>query len=152
MTNDSTNEERRCTKTHGIEKELSICQSLLLSRHGEFSCVESHEAAGSTPGSALPSMPGSFSLATKLSLDHTKNFRFSKDAERVVKLTTPLRKSPACHVVENDDEGQGDFAGTRRLVRTTQNPEVGCPQVRRQENAQRSDSWKQCDQEKASTE
>ena len=29
MTNDSTNEERRCTMTHGIEKELSLCQSLL---------------------------------------------------------------------------------------------------------------------------
>ena len=29
MTNDSTNEERRCTMTHRIKKELSLCQSLL---------------------------------------------------------------------------------------------------------------------------
>ena len=28
LTNDSTNEERRCTMTHGIERELSLCQSL----------------------------------------------------------------------------------------------------------------------------
>ena len=51
----------------------------------------------------------------------------------------------------NDDEGQGDHTCTRRLVRTTQNPEVERSQVRRQENAQNSDSWKQCDQEEAST-
>ena len=50
----------------------------------------------------------------------------------------------------NDDEGQGDHTVTRRLVRTTQNPEVERSQVRRQENAQSSDSRKQCDQEEAS--
>ena len=42
----------------------------------------------------------------------------------------------------NDDEGQGDHTSTRRLVRTTQNPVVERSQVRRQENAQSSDSWK----------
>ena len=41
-----------------------------------------------------------------------------------------------------NDEGQGDHTSTRRLVRTTQNPEVERSQVRRQENAQSSDSWK----------
>ena len=49
-----------------------------------------------------------------------------------------------------DDEGQDDHTWARRLVRTTQNPEVERSQVRRQEDAQSSDSWKQCDQEEAS--
>ena len=44
----------------------------------------------------------------------------------------------------NVDEGQGGHIGTRRLLRTTQNPEVERSQVRRQVNAQSSDSWKQC--------
>ena len=50
----------------------------------------------------------------------------------------------------NVDEGQGCQTSTRRLVQTTQNPEVERSQVRRQENAQISDSWKQCDQEESS--
>ena len=50
----------------------------------------------------------------------------------------------------NDDEGQSDHTGTKRLVRTTQNLEVQRSQVWRQDNAQSSDSWKQCDQEEAS--
>ena len=45
----------------------------------------------------------------------------------------------------NVDEGQGSQTSTRKLVRTTQSPEVECSQVRRQENAQNSDSWKQGD-------
>ena len=48
----------------------------------------------------------------------------------------------------NVDEGQGSH--TRRFVRTTQNPEVECSQVRRQEKAQNSDSWKQGDKEESS--
>ena len=40
----------------------------------------------------------------------------------------------------NVDEGQGSHIGTRRLVRTTQNAEVERSQMRRQENAQNSDS------------
>ena len=47
-------------------------------------------------------------------------------------------------------EGQGDYTSTRRLVRTTQNPQVELSNVRRQENAQNSDSWKQGDQEESS--
>ena len=50
----------------------------------------------------------------------------------------------------NVDDGQGDHTGTRRLVQITQNPEVERSQVRRQENAQNSDSWKQDDQEESS--
>ena len=50
----------------------------------------------------------------------------------------------------NDDKGQGDLTRTRKLVQTTQNPEVERSQVKRQENAQRSDSWKQHNQEEAS--
>ena len=50
----------------------------------------------------------------------------------------------------NVDEGQGDHTSTRRLVRTTQNPDVERSQVRRQENAQNSDYWKHCDQEESS--
>ena len=50
----------------------------------------------------------------------------------------------------NVDEGQGDHTATRTRVRTTQNPEVELSQVRRQENAQSSDSWKQYNQEEAS--
>ena len=50
----------------------------------------------------------------------------------------------------NVDEGQGDHTSTSRFVRTTQNPEVERSQVRRQENAQNSDSWKQGDQEESS--
>ena len=48
-------------------------------------------------------------------------------------------------------EGQGDHTSTRRHVRTTQNPEAERSLVRRQESAQSSDSWKQYDQEEAST-
>ena len=47
-------------------------------------------------------------------------------------------------------EGQGDYRSTRRLVRTTQNPQVELSNVKRQENAQNSDSWKQGDQEESS--
>ena len=43
------------------------------------------------------------------------------------------------------------YSSTRRLGRTTQNPEVERSQVRRQENAQSSDSLKQCDQEELQT-
>ena len=50
----------------------------------------------------------------------------------------------------NVDEGQGSHTGTRRLVRTIQNPEVERSQVRRQEISQNSDSWKQDDQEESS--
>ena len=50
----------------------------------------------------------------------------------------------------NIDEGQGSHIGTRRLVRTIQNPEVERSQVRRQEISQNSDSWKQDDQEESS--
>ena len=52
--------------------------------------------------------------------------------------------------LENDDKGQGDLTRTRKLVQTTQNPEVELSQVKRQENAQSSDSWKQYNQEEAS--
>ena len=48
------------------------------------------------------------------------------------------------------DEGQGSHTSIRRLVRITQNPEVERSQVRRQDNAQNSDSWKQGDQEESS--
>ena len=50
----------------------------------------------------------------------------------------------------NVDKGQGGHTSTRKLVRTTQSPEVECSQVRRQENALNSDSWKQGDQEESS--
>ena len=50
----------------------------------------------------------------------------------------------------NVDEGQGSRTRTRRLVRTTQNPEVERSQVQRQENAQNSNSWKQCDRVESS--
>ena len=50
----------------------------------------------------------------------------------------------------NDDKGQGDLTRTRKLVQTTQNPEVERYQVKRQENAQSSDSWKQYNQEESS--
>ena len=45
---------------------------------------------------------------------------------------------------------KGSQTSTRRLVRTTQSPEIECSQERRQENAQNSDSWKQGDQEESS--
>ena len=51
---------------------------------------------------------------------------------------------------ENDDKGQGDLTRTRKRVQTTPNPEVERSQVRRQENVQSSDSWKQNNQEEAS--
>ena len=46
--------------------------------------------------------------------------------------------------------GQGSQQSARRLVLTTQSPEIERSQVRRQENAQNSDSWKQGDQEESS--
>ena len=50
----------------------------------------------------------------------------------------------------NDDKGKGDLIRTRKLVQTAQNLEVERSQVKRQENAQSSDSWKQYNQEEAS--
>ena len=47
----------------------------------------------------------------------------------------------------NADEGQGSQTRARKLVRTTQSPEVGKSQVRRQEKAQKSNPWKQDDRE-----
>ena len=44
---------------------------------------------------------------------------------------------------ENVDERQGSQTSTRKLVQTNQSPEVQYSHVRRQENAQNSDSWKQ---------
>ena len=55
-----------------------------MSRLGDVSCVESHEAAGSSSGGALPSVPESFGLANILCPEH-KNFDFSKGAEGVIK-------------------------------------------------------------------
>ena len=47
----------------------------------------------------------------------------------------------------NADEGQGSQTSTRKILRTNQSPEVEYSQVRRQENTQHSDSWKQGDRE-----
>ena len=44
------------------------------------------------------------------------------------------------------EEGQGSQTSTRRFARSTQSPEIECSHVRRQENAEHSDSWKQGDQ------
>ena len=41
----------------------------------------------------------------------------------------------------NADGEQGERTSTRKLVRTTQSPEVERSQVRRQENCQNSNSW-----------
>ncbi len=49
-----------------FEKELSVCQILSMSMLGEVSLVESNEAAGFTPGGALPSVPLSVSFAAVL--------------------------------------------------------------------------------------
>ena len=57
-----------------------------------------------------------------------------------------LAKSIWCHT----DEGQGSQTGTRKLVRTTQSPEVEYSQVRRQERAQHSNPWKQDNGEESS--
>ena len=50
----------------------------------------------------------------------------------------------------NADEGQGSQTSTRKLVRTTQSPEVESSQVRSQEEAQHSNPWKQDDREVSS--
>ena len=50
----------------------------------------------------------------------------------------------------NVDEGQGSHTSTRRLLRTTKNPEVERSQAKRQKNAQNSDSRKQGDHEESS--
>ena len=41
------------------------------------------------------------------------------------------------------DEGYGCQTSTKKLAQTIQSPEVECSRVKRQENAQNSDSWKQ---------
>ena len=48
---------------------------------------------------------------------------------------------------ENVDEGQGSQTSTRKLVQTTQGPEVEYSQVRRQERAQNSNPWKRDNRE-----
>ena len=50
----------------------------------------------------------------------------------------------------NVDEGQGSQTSTRKLMRTDQSQGVEYSQVRRQENTQHSDSWKQGDREESS--
>ena len=50
------------------------------------------------PWLLVPDCAPQLSFCARLSLDHRK-FDFSKDAEGVIKLTTPLGKSPACDVV-----------------------------------------------------
>jgi hypothetical protein len=58
-----------------------------MSGPGKFARVESNQAAGSIPGSALPSIPLSFSLANILPPEPT-DFDFSSGAEGVVRIPT----------------------------------------------------------------
>ena len=67
QTNDS---QQQPTAMHQFRKELSICPSLQCLDLVSFSSVVSSNATDATPGGALPSIPLSVSLATRLSRIH----------------------------------------------------------------------------------
>ena len=74
---------------HPLNQEITTnLSTLTMHGLGGFSRVGSNEAAGSTPGGALPSIPLSVSHATMLSPE-PQNFDFSEGAEGVMKQTTP---------------------------------------------------------------
>ena len=84
MTNHSTNEERRCTTIHWIERELSVCHFLLteLSRQMTLPTENGH---------AAPPVESRESCQ----FVNPDYFDFWKGAEGVIKQTIPLGKSPA---------------------------------------------------------
>ena len=103
QTNDSTNDERSCTTEtestrqvknghaptiHWIERELSICQSILAELTRQMTLPIENGPRGTTRG-----------IKKELSICQSWLLWFLERCWRVIKLTTPVGKGPASDVV-----------------------------------------------------
>eukprot|EP00828_Plagiopyla_frontata_P000274 TRINITY_DN0_c13_g1_i3.p1 TRINITY_DN0_c13_g1~~TRINITY_DN0_c13_g1_i3.p1 ORF type:complete len:198 (+),score=-27.58 TRINITY_DN0_c13_g1_i3:354-947(+) len=89
QTNHSTNQERPCTTTHRIKKELSFLSIPPMSCPGKFPRVESNQAAGSTPCVPFRQFLQVSDLCPYFPRN-PKTYDFSQCAERVKELSQSI--------------------------------------------------------------